>query len=630
MPENGNNNSGKQDRSISDSRLTGILVANRYKIVEKIASGGMADVYLGYDLQLERKVAVKILHESYASSKNFVNRFKSEAQILAKLNNPNIVMVYDWGEFEGLYFIAMEYIQGESLKEVIEKKGALNPETIVNYSMQICNALEIAHDNNLIHRDIKPQNILITAEGKVKVADFGIAKSTAADITKTMNIVGTAHYVSPEQAQGKVLDLRTDIYSLGIVMYEMLTADLPFRGGSSIDISLRHISEQPTLPSKIILTVPEKLEKIIMKCLEKNPSNRYHSVTALNKDLQNFLDKKPLIIEKRIPDENRAKDFTFNYSKSRRAKILWTFLSLSIVFMALFAVFLTLFLALNSRYENIKTETDLVIVPPIERININEAKEILSTYGLNLVVKGSEFNPNINQNYIIRQDPKSGKKILKNSNVDVVLSKGLETVSITVPNLISLTREEAIKIIEALGLKVGSISKENSSAFVKDIITGQSPQYNEKIDKNSKVNLTVSIGIKILTIPDLIGYDFLYVKSQIEGLGLKVSTGKMTVTDAAILPGTILALNPSPGSQVEENSIVELIIATNLELIPTPDLIGMSLSNAVILLNEKGIVFEISYIQADYSVQKDTVLAQDPGPGTSISPGGAMILFVGK
>jgi serine/threonine-protein kinase len=384
------------------------------------------------------------------------------------------------------------------------------------------------------------------------------------------------------------------------------------------------------LPSKIILNVPEKLEKIIMKCLEKNPSNRYPSVAALKKDLQNFLDKKPLIIEKRIPHENRAKDWTINYPKSRRAKILWTFLSLSIVFMLLFAVFLTLFLTLNSRYENIKTEIGLAIVPPIERINVDEAKEILSTYGLNLVVNGSEFNPNINQNYIIRQDPQPGKKILKNSNVDVVLSKGFQTVSITVPNLISLTKEEAIKIIEDLGLKVGSISEENSSAFVKDIITGQSPQYNEKIDKNSKVNLTVSIGIKILTIPDLIGYDFLYAKSQIEGLGLKVSTGKMTVTDAAILPGTILALNPSPGSQVGENSTVELIIATNLEMIPTPDLSGMSLSNAVNLLNEKGIVFEISYIQADYSVQKDTVLAQEPGPGTSISPGGAMILFVGK
>lgn len=628
MQEDEKNNLNNTGKTISENRLTGFLIANRYRIVEKIASGGMADVYLGDDLKLEIKIAIKILHESYANSKNFVNRFKSEAQILAKLNNPNIIKVYDWGEFEGLYFIAMEYIQGKSLKEIIEKKGALNPETIVNYSMQICNALEIAHSNNLIHRDIKPQNILIDAEDKVKVADFGIAKSTAADITKTMNIVGTAHYISPEQAQGKVLDLRTDIYSLGIVMYEMLTADLPFRGGSSIDISLRHISEQPTLPSKIIFNVPEKLEKIIMKCLEKNPSNRYPSVTALKKDLQNFLDKKPLIIEKRIPDEINIRDLTINYSKSRRAKILWTLISLSVVFVILFTVFFTLFLTYNSKYQNIKTEIGLTIVPPIERINAGKAREILSTYGLNLVVKGQEFNSEINQDYIITQEPQAGKKISKNSNVDVILSKGPQIVSITVPNLINLTKEDAIKIIEDSGLKVGNFSEENNSFFTQGTIVDQSPPYNVKVDKNSIVNLTVSSGSKILTIPNLVGYDFLYAKSQIEALGLKVSVSR--TTDISSNPGTILALKPSPGSKVEENSTVELIIATNLELIPTPDLVGMSLSNAANLLNENNIIFETSYIQTDYSVQKDTVLAQDPLPGTTIPQGGSMILFIGK
>jgi eukaryotic-like serine/threonine-protein kinase len=628
MQEDEKNNPDNTGRTISENRLTGILIANRYRIIEKIASGGMADVYLGYDLKSEIKVAIKILHESYASSKNFVNRFKSEAQILAKLNNPNIIKVYDWGEFEGLYFIAMEYIQGKSLKEIIEKRGALNPETIVNYSMQICNALEMAHNNNLIHRDIKPQNILITAEDKVKVADFGIAKSTAADITKTMNIVGTAHYISPEQAQGKVLDLRTDIYSLGIVMYEMLTADLPFRGGSSIDISLRHISEQPTLPSRIIFNVPETLEKIIMKCLEKNASNRYPSVTALKKDLQNFLDKKPLVIEKRIPDEINIRDLTINYSKSRRAKILWTLISFNVVFIVLFTVFFTLFLIYNSRYENIKTEISLTIVPPIERINAEKAKEILSIYGLNLIVKGQEFNSEINQDYIITQEPQPGKKISKNSNVVVILSKGPEIVSIAVPNLIDLTKEDAIKIIEDSGLKVGSFSEENNSFFAQGTIMKQDPGYNERVDKNSIVNLTISLGSKILTIPNLVGYDFLYAKSQIEALGLKVSVSRMT--DISSNTGTILSLNPSPGSQVEENSTVELVIATNLELIPTPDLVGTSLSNATILLNVKNIIFEISYIPTDYSVQKDTILAQDPPPGTTIPPGESIILFVGK
>ncbi|MFZ3107170.1 MAG: protein kinase, partial [Candidatus Hydromicrobium sp.] len=206
------------------------LISQRYRIIKKIASGGMADIFLGDDLKLNRKVAVKILSANHASDRNFVARFKSEAQILARLNHPNIVQVYDWGEFNSSYFICMEYVEGKSLKEIIEKKGPLPPETVTDYAIQISSALLMAHKNNLIHRDIKPQNILVTPEGKVKVADFGIAKSLTVDVTKTLNIIGTAHYISPEQAKGEVLDHRTDIYSLGIVLYEMLTADVPFRG----------------------------------------------------------------------------------------------------------------------------------------------------------------------------------------------------------------------------------------------------------------------------------------------------------------------------------------------------------------------------------------------------------------
>ena len=228
------------------------IISKRYKIIKKVASGGMADVFLGTDLKLDRKIAIKILSASNARDKNFVARFKNEAQTLARLNHPNIVQVHDWGEFDDSYFICMEYIEGNSLKEIIERKGTLPPRTVVNYAVQICNALLMAHKNNLIHRDIKPQNILVTTEGKVKVTDLGIAKSLNMDVTKTLNIMGTAHYISPEQAKGEVLDHRTDIYSLGIVLYEMLTGDVPFRGDSSINISLKHISEIPVKPSELI------------------------------------------------------------------------------------------------------------------------------------------------------------------------------------------------------------------------------------------------------------------------------------------------------------------------------------------------------------------------------------------
>ncbi|MDY0028280.1 MAG: protein kinase, partial [Candidatus Humimicrobiaceae bacterium] len=232
----------------------------------------MADVFLGEDLKLGRKVAIKILSSNYSNDRSFVARFKSEAEILAKLDHPNIVRVYDWGEYNSSYYICMEYIEGENLKEIIEKRSPLPPEITTDYAIQISNALLAAHKNNLIHRDIKPQNILVTPEGKVKVTDFGIAKSLVPDVTRTLNIMGTAHYISPEQAKGEVLDHRTDIYSLGIVMYEMLTGDVPFRGGTSIDISLKHINEKPLKPSELVENIPPKLEKIVMHCLEKDPA----------------------------------------------------------------------------------------------------------------------------------------------------------------------------------------------------------------------------------------------------------------------------------------------------------------------------------------------------------------------
>jgi serine/threonine protein kinase len=260
---------------MSDSRLAGTRIFDRYEILSKIDSGGMAEVYLGQDLQQDKKVAIKILHESYSANKNFIARFQKEAQILIKLDNPNIVSVYDWGHSGNLYFIVMEYVSGESLNKLIERNGHLSPRQAATIAARVCDALAAAHAGNLIHRDIKPQNIIISDNDVVKLTDFGIAKIVADDLTKTMSILGTSHYVSPEQAQGKVLDYRSDIYSLGIVMYEMLTGDVPFRGGSSIDISLRHISEKPVLPSKILPGIPKKIEKIILQCLEKLPDMRY-------------------------------------------------------------------------------------------------------------------------------------------------------------------------------------------------------------------------------------------------------------------------------------------------------------------------------------------------------------------
>ena len=597
------------------------LISKRYRIIKKIASGGMADIFLGDDLKLNRKVAVKILSANYAGDRNFVARFKSEAQILARLNHPNIVQVYDWGEFNSSYFICMEYVEGESLKEIIEKKGPLPPETVADYAIQISSALLTAHKNNLVHRDIKPQNILVTPEGKVKVTDFGIAKSLTTDVTKTLNIIGTAHYISPEQAKGEVLDHRTDIYSLGIVLYEMLTADVPFRGGNSIDISLKHIYEKPLKPSELMENIPDKLEKIIMHCLEKNPMARYPTVRELIGDLQKYETDKPLSFSAKGQNLNRAGVFI----KKIRPHLA------TIIMAAFMVVFLVLFIFYSYKYYNDKTAGHVMVsVPPVENIPAENAKEILSLFNLNLIITDEIYSSETPEGFITEQTPEPGKNIPAGSSIEVTISRGPEITYILTPNLVGLSQEDASGILEDLGLVMGNTSEEYSSAFKENLIMDQKPEFNERIKPGGSVNLTVSRGEETILIPNIIGRDFIEASKYLESLGLVVKSSKAPVTDSINEPGKIIEVVPAPGSRAAVNSMVELVISTNEPLILIPDLMHLGLEQAINVLDSSGINYEISYISTDYSVQEGTVLGQHPEAGTYISPGSSVILFIGS
>jgi len=595
------------------------LISKRYRIIKKIASGGMADIFLGDDLKLNRKVAVKILSANYAGDRNFVARFKSEAQILARLNHPNIVQVYDWGEFNSSYFICIEYVEGESLKEIIEKRGPLPPETVADYAIQISSALLAAHKNNLIHRDIKPQNILVTPEGKVKVADFGIAKSLTVDVTKTLNIIGTAHYISPEQAKGEVLDHRTDIYSLGIVLYEMLTADVPFRGGNSIDISLKHIYEKPLKPSELMENIPDKLEKIIMHCLEKTPLDRYPTVRELIGDLQKYETDKPLSFSAKGQNINRTGVFI----KKIRPHLA------TIIMAAFMVAFLVLSIFYSYKYYNDKTTGyAMVSVPPVENIPAENAKEIFALFNLNLIVKDEIYNSEIPEGFIIEQTPEHGKNVPAGSDIEVIISKGQEITYILTPNLVGLSQEDASGILEDLGLVMENTSEEYSSTFKENLIMDQKPEFNERIKPGGSVNITVSKGED--TIPNIIGQDFISASDYLKSLGLIVISSKAPLTDMVNEPGIVMKVIPSPGSKFKVNSVVKLVISTSEQLVPVPDLMKLSLEQAINVLDSSDINYYISYINPDYSVQEGTVLGQYPEAGTYISPTSSVILFVGS
>jgi len=599
------------------------LISDRYRIIKKIASGGMADVFLGDDLKSGKKVAIKILSSVYASDRNFVARFKSEAQILARLNHPNIVQVYDWGEFNGFYFICIEYVKGESLKEIIERKGPLPPETATDYAIQISSALLMAHKNNLIHRDIKPHNILITPEGKVKVADFGIAKSLITDVTKTLNILGTAHYISPEQARGDVLDHRTDIYSLGIVMYEMLTADVPFRGGSSIDISLKHVNEKPMRPSELIENIPVKLEKIVMHCLEKKPEARYESLGELISDLKNYKTTKPLSfnLKNKIPvktDIFKTK-MKITVPGIIAGVLLLLFLTLSIIY-------------IYKYYSSQDASHSLITVPPIENINIDKADEIASMYGLNIEIKNEIYNSEIPEGYIIEQTPVPGEKISPGSDIEVTVSKGGETTSLQVPNLIRLTSVEAEDLIEDFGLTRGSITKEYSEAFTEGLIISQEPAPGETAEAGQAINFVISKGEEFILIPNIIGEDFIEASNYLISLGLNIQSNKYPIKEGDTVneSGKIIKVVPSPGTKVKVNSLVNIFISTNEPLIEVPNLTQLGFEQAKGLLDSININYEINYVKTDYSVNLNTVLGQIPEAGTYLSPGSSVILFVGN
>jgi len=636
--------------------MTDTLIAERYKLISKIGSGGTSDVYLAQDIKLNRRVAIKILAKTYAFEKNFVARFKKEAQILARLNHPNIVAIYDWGQFEDSYFICMEYVEGQSLEEIIDKQGILSPVITAKYAIQICNALEVAHSNDLIHRDIKPQNIIVAPDGIVKITDFGIAKSLIEDNTKTINILGTSYYISPEQAQGKILSYSTDIYSLGIVMYEMLTADLPFRGENSIEISLKHINERPLRPSVLVKGIPVQIEKIILYCLQKSPQNRYENVSVLKADLQNFLGGKTLFIEKlqenksNISEKPLINKINFfkkepkrtgkNYlylkedreekslKKNKKVSRIGFIINLAAAYF-LAAVFLTFFILFAVQNSNLKAASNLTSVPEVEKMFYGNARTAIESSGLAFESQPDAFSSDIPMNYVISQDPQPGFQIIKGSKVKIVVSKGAEASSIVkTPNIIGLNIEEAKKIITEAGLKISESLNEPSAIFDPGMVISQDPLAGKDLKRNDGVKIKISSGKNILTIPDVAGYDYLYVVSQLESMGLHVTTGREP--DMQLMPGKVIRISPKAGTQVNEGDLVNIYISTTEEMIQMPDVTQISTEKAISILQSLNIPYDISNVATSYEVQKNLVVSQMPAPGTYISIGEKVLLLVGN
>lgn len=557
-------------------KLEGKLLGNRYEIIEKVGNGGMATVYKATDKILKRNVAVKILRDEFTTDEEFIKRFEVEAQSAARLTHPNIVSIYDVGVEGNLYYIVMELIQGKTLKEIIiEEKGPLPWKWSVNVAIQIASALEMAHRNNIIHRDIKPHNIIITEDGIAKVTDFGIAKAVSnSTITAFGTTIGSVHYFSPEHARGGFTDAKSDIYSLGVVMYEMVTGTVPFDADTPVSVALKHMQEEPEEPIELNPNIPTSVNKIIMKALQKDITLRYQSATEMltdlrkalknpdgdfveeldydptagtqkiNTDMYGEIEDKPNSRSKNGKKEGKFKKFIKKHKK------LSVFIGLVLLFcLALGGTLLALSI----------TNPPEVEMPNVVGLSKEEAQQEVENAKLIFEVEKEEYNKDVPENFVISQDPtymERFNKVKQGSTVKVVISKGQEKT--TVPKVVGMEKEEAIKAIEDAKLKA-EIVEETSKKVEEGYVISQEIEADTEAFAGDtiKIHVSTGTGIKQVTMVSVIGKSEADAKSTISGLGLKAN---VTYADSTSDDGKVVKQNVEEGKVVDEGTTVTITV----------------------------------------------------------------------
>ncbi len=548
--------------------LEGRLLGNRYEILEKIGNGGMATVYKAKCHVLNRLVAVKVLRDEFTTDPEFIKRFEIEAQSAASITHSNIVSVYDVGVDNNLYYIVMELVQGKTLKEIIvEENGPLPWKWSVNIAIQVASALETAHRNNIIHRDIKPHNIIITEDGIAKVTDFGIAKAVSnSTITAFGSTIGSVHYFSPEHARGGYTDAKSDLYSLGVVMYEMLTGRVPFDADTPVSVALKHMQEEPIEPIKINASMPKAVNDIIMKALKKDTNLRYSSSTEMLKDLKEALkDPNGNFVETReeYRDFATQKISTLNYESEKEKKKNNKFIAFikkhkflsSIVGLALL---FTISLGGTILYFDL-TNPKEVLLPNLVGMQKEAAQQMADSENVILEISGEEYNSEYQPGYIISQDPPfiENYNIKEKSTIKIVVSKGVETA--TVPKVKGMEKTEAIEEIENAKLKC-EVQQETSKTIQEGYVIRQDKEEGEVINAGDTVTIYVSsgTGIKQVAVSSVIGSSIDSATSTLTEQGLKVEV--VYDEDTTKDDGTVLKQSIDVGKTVDEGTKITLTV----------------------------------------------------------------------
>ena len=664
----------------------GTFLADRYEIIERVGAGGMSDVYRATDHILERDVAVKVLKSEFAEDAGFVSKFRAEAQSAAGLEHPNIVNIYDVGSEDGMYYIVMEYVEGITLKTYIEKKGHLNYKEVISIAIQVGRGIEAAHNKGIIHRDIKPQNIIISHEGKVKVTDFGIARAASSN-TMSADVMGSVHYSSPEQARNGYVTAQSDIYSLGIVMYEMATGVVPFDGETAVQIAIQHLQGEMTPPSKLIEDIPVSIEKIILKATQKSPERRYSDMGELLVDLkkalvnpdEDFVTMAPAIDEngktrvisqeeleelrevaapkeapkedkiKNILDEEDEDEYDDDYDdedddvnpKMEKAITIMGIAAAAII--GIIAIYLIgsflgwfHFGSGSSKKEDTKTEATKedtedeekeeegnIEVPDLLGMTEDEAAEALKKQNLGYKVIGTESSSKYAEGQVCNQSPKSGKKVTENSTIKITISSGEGSKSI--PNVIGATEADATNSLQAAGYKV-NVSYGHSSTVAAGQVISQSPDSSQKGQAGDTITISVSQGPDEIDMPNVVGSTKDAAVAELQSKGFTVTINEEDKPEAA---GTVVGQNPVAGTKLSSGSAVIIAISTGHVQVTAPDVRGMDPKTAVDTLKAAGFNGEMKQeLRDEAEGENGKVISTTLIPGTQYPSNTGITIYV--
>ncbi|MEW6424966.1 MAG: protein kinase [Bacillota bacterium] len=555
--------------------MVGKILGNRYEIIEELGGGGMAIVYKGRDKFLNRLVTIKVLRPEFTVDKDFITRFQREAQAVARLSHPNIVSIYDVGQEEHIHYLVMEYVHGDNLKTLIKKGGPLNPERALHIVVQICKALQHAHENNIVHRDVKPHNILITYGGWAKLTDFGMAREvTAATLTYTDTIMGSVHYLSPEQARGQAVGPKSDLYSLGVVLYEMLTGVVPYQGDSPIAVAIKHIQEQPELPSKINPRITPWLEKVILKALSKDPGFRFASASEMGQSLQAAIGKEDdpeteAIAPGEVFEEERNPN---GAGKRRRLRPLGWVLA-GLFFVAFLAAGAFMF---NKYYLSVPE----IQVPDVVNKSLAEATAILTGLGLRVAVV-KDYDLQVPEGYVIRQDiGPQDPKVKPHRQVTLTVSLGPDLRE--VPDLYQLSVQEArIRLAEA-GLQMAEQFQEDYHDKVpRGYIFHQEPRAHSSQPKGTIVTVYLSKGPRPeeSRVPDLAGLTIEQARTRLSEAKLKLDESIVWTENGQYFSGQIVSQEPAANTPVQEGTAVKVVVSKGPGPLPRKAEVNVTVPN---------------------------------------------------